>query len=468
MRAKIILSLSILIPFVLVFMYILLTATDYFYGDDTILIKGGFIENYLNGTLTFADLWRPKGMIRFLGYNLLLLANTKWFSMNPKIFFFMIPFLLLISAILIYRDYRKSLSPERSPEFVATTFFIFTLIIFNVIQWQGLISGYSLNFQLPMPFIIASFVSLELYLTKGKRYLPLAFILTALAVLVFGGTPVFAFAPALVLTFLCYILTHHLSLTKDFWVRASILGVFLAVIAVIYTFGIHQNDSAPAFSPYHSSFVAEVLTRPWEAAQFFLTSFCASVVGIDAFFACNYFSTHSITIIGMIVVLFYALALILFFRSHMYERTYLPFFLIMQTISHLAIVTIGRFGLVGSSGAMMSSYTCVSIFGLVAMVWIFIFVLVQPGRLSAFLKSIIYAGFSMIFAGLLLTSIIVWRVQSDRKAYFEQLRETALQIDTATPEELERLDFNEQICSSLRLLRQYKLNIYRSVPAGRK
>jgi len=134
MKAKIILSLSILIPFAMVFTYVWLTATDYFYGDDTILIKGGFIENYLNGALTFVDIWRPKGMIRFLGYNLLLLANTKWFSMNPKIFFFMIPFLLLVSALLIYRGYQKSLAPERSPEFIATTFFALTLIIFNVIQ----------------------------------------------------------------------------------------------------------------------------------------------------------------------------------------------------------------------------------------------------------------------------------------------------------------------------------------------
>jgi hypothetical protein len=464
MKAKIILSLSILIPFAMVFTYVWRTATDYFYGDDTILIKGGFIENYLNGALTFVDIWRPKGMIRFLGYNLLLLANTKWFSMNPKIFFFMIPFLLLVSALLIYRGYQKSLAPERSPEFIATTFFALTLIIFNVIQWQGLISGYSLNFQLPMPFIIASFVSLELYLTKGKRYLPLAFILTALAVLVFGGTPVFAFAPALVLTFLCYILTRHLILTKDFWVRASILSVFLTAMAFIYMFGIHQNDSAPTFSPYHSPFVTEILTHPWETAQFLLASFCASIIGIDAFFACNYFSLHSITIIGLIVVVLYAFALVLFFRSHMYERTYLPFFLIMQTTSHLAIVTIGRFGLVGRSGAMMSSYTCVSIFGLVAMVWIFIFVLAHHGKLSVFLKSIIYAGIAFVFAGLLLTSIVVWSVQPDRKAYFEQLHRTAMQIDTATPEELERFDFNKQICDSLRLLRQYKLNIYREEP----
>lgn len=468
MRARIILFLSILIPFVIVFTYVWTTATDYFYGDDTILIKGGFIENYLHGTLSFGDLWRPKGMIRFLGYNLLLLANVKWFSMNAKIFVLISPFLLLSSALLIYRDYKRSLSPERSPAFIATTFFVLSLIIFNVIQWQGLISEYGLNFQLPMPFIIASFISFDLYLAKGRQYLPLAFILSALAVLVFGGTPIFAYAPALGLTFLCYVLTRRFELTKDFWIRASIISVFLSFIAFIYLFRIHYNDYAPNFSPYHSPFVAEILKRPLDAAQFFFTAFGASVIGIDVFFACNYFSYQSIVAIGLIVVLFYVLALILFFKGRMYERTYLPFLLIMMTFFHLGFIMIGRFGLVGRTGAMMSSYTCISIFGLVAMAWIFIFTLARPFRLNVLLKSALYTGFSMLFAGLLLTSIIVWSIQPDRKAYFEQLREIAMRIETATPEELERLDFNKQICDSLRLLRQYKLNIYRSALSDKK
>ena len=468
MRAKIIFSLSLLIPFALVFIYVWNTSTDYFYGHDPVLIKNGFIESYLNGTLTFDDLWRPVGMIRFLGYNLLLLANIKWFSMNLKIFVLLIPFLMLSSALLIYRDYRKSLSPERSPEFIAATFLILTLIIFNVIQWQGLIFGFGFNFQVPMPFIIASFISLELYLTKDRRYWPMAFILPALTVLVFGGTPVFAFAPALGSTFLCYVRTRRSCLAKDFWIRALIISVFLAAIAFIYMFRIHLNDYEPNFSPYYSPFVAEILTRPLEALQFLLSAFGASVIGIDAFFACNYFSFNNIVLIGMIVVLFYALALILFFRSRMYERTYLPFFLIMQTFFHLVFITIGRFGIVGGTGAMLSSYTCVSIYGLAALAWIFIFILAQPVGLNALLKSTLYAGFAMLFAGLLLTSIVVWRIQPERKAFFEKLRGIAMRIDTATPEELELSDFDKQICDSLQLLKKYKLNIYRSMPADRK
>jgi len=464
MRAKIILSLSILIPFALVFTYVWSTATNYIYSDEVYLIKEGLVESYVNGTLTFADLWRPMMSIRSFGCHLLLLADIKWFSLNSKIFVLPIPFLLLSSALLIYRDYRKSLAPEHSPEFIAATFLALTLIIFNVIQWQALISRIAFFFQSPMPFIIASFISLELFLTKGRKYWPLAFILTTLAVLFFGGTTIFAFAPALGSTFLCYVLTSRARLTRDFWVRALIISVFLAVIAFLYMFRIRHND----YLPYPESLVMAILASPLEAVQFLLSTFGASVVGIDAFFSFD-FSFHNIVVIGLVVVLFYALALILFFRSHMYERTYLPFFLIMQVFFFICFMTIGRFGLGDMGFGMSSRYTCVSIYGLAAIAWIFIFTLAQPVKLNALLKSTIYAGFAMLFAGLLLTSIVVWRVQPDRKAKFEQLYDIAMRVDTATYDEL--LNFEappEQVRDSLRLLREYKLNIYRSAPADRK
>ena len=147
MKAKIILSLSILIPFALVVIYVWTTATDAVFRDDIYLIKGGFIESYLRGELTFADLWRPSNSMRILGGSLLYIADIKFFSMNLRIIAMMIPFLILASVLLIYRDYRKSLIPERTPEFIAASYFILSLIIFNVIQWEGLIYGGSIGFQ---------------------------------------------------------------------------------------------------------------------------------------------------------------------------------------------------------------------------------------------------------------------------------------------------------------------------------
>ena len=98
--------------------------------------------------------------------------------MNFRIIVLLILFLMLVSAILIYREYHKSLTPARSPKFIAATFLFLTFIIFNVIQWEGFIFDISLLDQ-EMRFFIASFISLELFLSKGDcKYLPAAFILT--------------------------------------------------------------------------------------------------------------------------------------------------------------------------------------------------------------------------------------------------------------------------------------------------
>jgi hypothetical protein len=203
--------------------------------------------------------------------------------------------------------------------------------------------------------------------------------------------------------------------------------------------------------------------------KFILATFGASVVGIDAFFACSYFSFYSIIIIGIIIVLLYVLAVILFFQSRMYERTYLPLFLIMQTFFYLGFMMIGRFKIGGIGYGMASRYTCVSIYGLAAMVWIFIFILTRPERPTALLKGILYASFAMIFSGIILTSSVVWSMKPAQKAFFEQLHNIAARVDTATPEELSNFaERPELIRDSLLFLREHKLNVYRNATVDRK
>ncbi len=465
MKSKIILSLSIFIPFALVFLYIWTTATDLVFRDDMYLIKGGFIESYLRGNLTFADLWRPSNSMRILGGALIYIADVKWFSMNLKMITLLIPFFILASALLIYREYRKSLIQEHSPEFIAVSYFILSFIIFNVIQWEGFIYGGSIGFQYPIPFMIAGFISLESFFLKGGlKYLFAVFILLPMALLVFGGRLGFVFVPTLCSVFICYLITHRFRLTNYFWLRACAIGLFLAAVVSIYLFRIDYNDYVLLSLDYADD-LFNVLSLPLNALQFILAAFGAGGIGVDVFFACDYLSFNTIIIIGLIIVFLYALALIFFFKYRMYEKTYLPLFLIMQTFFYLSFMLIGRFRLGNIDYGMSSRYTSISLYGLAAMVWIFIFTLTRSGRLNVFLKGIIYGGFTIIFTGLLLTTIFEWRIRPARQAYFAQLHQIALHVDTATPEELSRFaERPEVIRESLRLLREYKMNVYRAKP----
>ncbi|MFA5321498.1 MAG: hypothetical protein WC373_02400 [Smithella sp.] len=459
MRARSILFLSLFVPFTLIFAYIWATAADLVISDDIFLIKGGFIESYLSGSLTFDDLWRPLNLGRNLGYNLLQLANIKFFSLNAKLMVLLVPFFMLVSAALIYREYRKSLKPKSSPEFIAATFFILTLMIFNIIQWEGLICSSVLAFQSAMPFFIASFLILELLLFNGQwKYLPAALILTALAMLVFNGRLNLSFLPTLGVIFFCYLLTQRSRLTKYFWLRAFFISVFLTATVFIYIYRIHLYEYSSA-----SSLSTEIFVRPREAVDFLLAAFGSSVLGIDVFYNCTYLSFDNILLLGLMLVLLYFLALILFFKSRMYERTYLPLFLIMQTFFYLGFMMIGRFEF-GKDYGMSSRYTGISIYGLVAIVWIFIFILTKPAKTNALLKGTIFTGLAIIFSGLIMTSIIEWRIQPERKAYMERLNDIAMRVDTATEEELLKIgDEPKQVRDSLRILRKHRLNIYHNL-----
>jgi len=73
----------------------------------------------------------------------------------------------------------------------------------------------------------------------------------------------------------------------------------------------------------------------------------------------------------------------------------------------------------------------------------------------------------MIFIGILFTSIVEWKIQPHRKAYFKNIREIALRVDTASNDELSKFEERpELVRQSLKVLREYHLNVYRSTSAN--
>jgi len=456
MKSRLYCCLSIGIPFAITLFYVWSTAADVAFRDDMYLIKGGFVEHYCNGTLTFADLWRPAAYTRILGYNLVQLVNIKCFGMNSKIIVLFIPFLMLGAVLLVYRDYYHSLSPECSSKFITASFIMVSLTIFNLVQWEGLTFSYDFVFQAPMPFFIASFICLELFLTKGRAQdWPMAFILPILAILIFGGTYSFSFSFALGTTFLCYVVTRSHTLTKAFWLRVMIMVVFLAALAFVYMYDIHKND----YFPDSSHHAATVLNNPLQALRFLLAAFGASVVGVNA---ANIFVPFAgMVAIGLFVVICYGLGLYLFIKSKLYEKSYLPFYLITQSFFYLVFMMIGRFGY-GIDYGMASRYTCVSVYGLVGIIWVIIFFLVHSENMKPFQRILLYMPVAVILSGVIVTSIVEWKIQPHRRAYFQNLQEIALRVDTATDEELSKFEERPAVVrQALKVLRDCNLNVYR-------
>lgn len=458
MKKNIIFSLSLLLPFVMMLLYVWLTASELPLRDNIYLIAGGPIEAFLKGSLTFSDLWRASDGQRFLGYNLFLLANVKWLSLNDKALALCIPVFILFAAVLLYCNYKKSFLPERSPEFIAASFFVLSFIIFNVIQWESLIFGYALAYQSSMPFFMMSFITLERFLDHGgRKNFVAASISMALAVLVFSGKLYIVLAPALLCTFICYVFTQHVRFTQDFRLRVLLIVLLLSVIIFIYSYQIQHND----YVSDQVFYAAEIFANPLQAAQFLLASFGVSIIGIDAFFAFSFLTLQTVVALGCFVVILYIAALLLFVNQKMYKKTYLPFFLIIQTLIYMVFMTFRRFGL-GLDYGMASRFAYIHLLGLAAIIWIFIFALTRRKQLRLFKKLFLYGAGGVILSGLLMGSAVTWHVQPGRRAYFKQLNDIAMRVETATDEELMNIGvWPDQVRGALRLLREHDLSIYR-------
>jgi len=448
--------LSMLVPFTMILAYVWLTAADVPFRDDMYLIKGGFVEKYCAGTLSLADLWRASDINRLFGYSLLQLLNIQWLGMNSRIIALIIPFMMLGTALLIYHEYRRSLLAVKSPVFTAATFFLLSLILFNLVQWEGLTFAYSFVFQAPMLFFVASFIAMESFIIRGhKAYWPAVFLLPFFAVIAFGGSHSFSFLASLAAAFTCYVVLNRKSLTKDFWFRAGITGAFLAVYGFFYMYRIEVNN----YWPPSSLSLDKLWAAPADVIRFFMAALGASVIGVNA--ANMFLSFRFMVFLGVCVSLLYCLCLYFYFSAGLYKKTYLPLFLMLLSIIYLMFMTTGRFSY-GLEYGMASRYTCVSVYGLAGCVWIIILWTVYSGHLTVWQRSLFYASVAIILSGIILTSAVEWKIQPHRRAYFRNLYDIAQRVDTAMDEELSKFEERpELVRESLRVLRNCRLNVYR-------
>jgi hypothetical protein len=459
MKKKLILTAAIVIPFLHIMFFVWNTGSSTVFRDDMYLIKGSVVEKFCNRTLTFADLWQPTGASRILGYNLLLLANTAWCGLNSRLVVLLIPFVLLATAILLLKDYNRSLDGLCSPMRIAGTYALPMLLLFNLTLWEGLCFDYAIIFVWCVPWFLASFYALEDLLLKGSgSSCLLATIIPGLAVLVFGQSSSFAFITALAITFGCRIALDRQWMPKGFVFRGLAGAVVLGLIAFLYLYRIADNDHFPDTRYMDWNVFANL----WNALRFVLAALAASVAGVDVLE--SHLSPNSIVALGSLVALVYVWALILYFKTRMHDRTYLPLFMIGYALSFVAFMTMGRFQY-GLLYGMAARYTCSTLCGIIAIVWISLFVLAKPASATKLLRRSLSGVIALIFAGMFWTSVLEWRIQPYRHDSFKRLAEIAMRVDTASDEELAEFEEHPSLVrSSLRVLRKHQLNIYGAGP----
>jgi len=129
-------------------------------------------------------------------------------------------------AMLITGTIERSVG-QLSPEFIAATFILLSLTIFNLVQWEGLTFSYGLCFSRPMPFLLQALSVWNYSWQQGEaKYWRAAFHIAGACNSRFWRNASFSFARRCAPLHLLF-LTRRNSL-KRIWLRVVIIGLIFS------------------------------------------------------------------------------------------------------------------------------------------------------------------------------------------------------------------------------------------------
>ncbi|MDE2346124.1 MAG: hypothetical protein KGL13_06625 [Gammaproteobacteria bacterium] len=326
------------------------------------------IRDYYQHGLSLRDIWEGHGAHRTPGYKILFLLDAIYFHLNLKLEIYAGILALLAMAVMIYTRYRDSMRDNLSPLKMQLSFLVIATVIFSFNQWA--LYFYSLS---ALDGFLGKmlFVWLWCYMDKGIRgSLTYDFILKfcvafLLVLLIFGeGMGVAVILACLIVMLLSGIYSHAWSGRKYrvLLIATALTGILSQVIYWAVPPALPQTA--------HLADVMAIFTNIWGAVQYALTTLGSSILSwfwsrlgirIDV----------AMSVTGFIVFLGYLAAVWLFFRTRMWQKTWLPLILMLYSVLFLGLLLVGRYGNGDINSAGAPRYAADLQLGLVGILWIF-------------------------------------------------------------------------------------------------
>ena len=432
------------------------------------------IEKYFAGTWVFADAIQRYGEHGLLGYNLLLLANVKFFHLNVFFDIYLNALIVTGVGLVVCWGYHRAETREDGRWAVPLLFLPVAFALFSVTQQSSGAMETQVRLGTIFYFWAAFWIDRNLLSAATPPKLGAmvsGVILIALAVLVFGTLYSFAGFPALVL--LCI---YAALIRPQVRTYAIVMGVTLvaAVLAYIRFYELHLE--APAGTALGLAERAVLAVRFMAAylgsATLGRTLWEDRVVSSEALMWGN----------GLFVAGAYVFSLWIFWRTRMQRVTWLPVLLIAYTVGVGALVLIGRGAMFGWTGGTNYWYAVHVKFALAGCLWIYAHALLQQAkerRLAQSSRSIgraearACAAIMIVFvACVALSNYLDWRRAPHVRRYFEAMVPYGLgslegiPVDAAgnTPFKASR----SETIQSLRFFRVHGLTFYAAyqLPTG--
>jgi hypothetical protein len=422
-------------------------------------------EKIMSGTLRFKDIWAPSTpgqRVPLLA--ILLFINMRFFGYNTQIGIFAGAFFIVFTAIcLIYAFLKENHDKQEHKLKIQLLCLPIILAVFSFNKWGIMILEFSLPFMIRIFSYIVIFIWLNRCLMDVKKHKYQIIIVSALIIIIIcliSGPYLVAFAGTIGIVAFIHFCIHYKN-NKFLYLRNySFLyaGIIIGIAIYLFNLGYVEKSGIVSVGLFLSGFIKGTLLM-------FGASICQTLSVYPLFSMTGY---SWMLIMGTIVGLLYIFSIFLYFYRKMYQKTYIPLFLILYCFINIAAVYYARASIFDIYYLTGSRYTCETTLGIIGIIWIFANEILNAPKMMSRLNIVkmltISIGIIIISGGLVYTMYSEKKIGVHRGRNFAKAREIMLKIDNTPDSEL-RVFISGRfpaIRSGIKFLEKYNLGIFRN------
>ena len=330
---------------------------------------------------------------------------------------------------------------------------VLMLIIFSLDKWEMLTNGTGwVHFWAFACFYYHYLVFDRVRNGRGKKGDDVRLIVLPIVTILLVAGPYSAiYAGALFAVYLIDFAAKYRTKVRPAEIAA--IGVPLILFTLSRAFSVEEYSGATS-----DSLLAVITEDPMLFPKMLFKSFGSMILGGET---ATELGVHGavVCVFGLIVILGYAYAIYVNFKSGLYKETAFPMLLILSGLISHGIVLMSRWIFKSSDYMMSSRYALQFQSGILGIVLTF-----AMAEKKYVKKPLAITFVILVLAGHLCTTGREIRMAKYRKEYSENMRDTALNYKNRTDDDLKLLQYHDTAAtrSALKILEENGLNIFRN------
>lgn len=422
-----------------------------------------YLDNAMQGGLSWTQLWNSATEQRVPMMFISMAANAKLFGLNTRVEIFAGFLMMLANTLLIYKIYvRTTLDKTKKIAFIL--FIPIILLIFSGNQWEIITTQFSFVIMLKLFMFTTIYYMIDRLLQnteKNKKRIAEIILFVFITVCSVAT----AFFPAMMGAVGTAIILHIILKKNDRKYMKTYILIFAGLI----------------FSGLFYMWGANALAMEGQDISIIFTSlFDGNLIkGLLLMMGATIVHTNIMQVFGLLIVYLAGAfvftisiyAIYLFFKTKMYEKTYIPIMFMVYGFISMLLLFVGRYGLFGELPYLTSSrYTCDTIVALIGIIWIYAYSIKYSN--FNFRKPIVIISMLPIIAVSAATFVnnLSESVYAPyRGIYFQGILDTVLMDDITLATDAQiaatQATNREVFENGVNIMKKYDLGVFRNLPS---